>query len=843
MSTAAPSANAKKAATSQHELLESLVDIVTRHANEQLIGVGTRVVSALLDVSDPALEARSVFQRVKSGNLLKENSYAFFHLASASLEKALQKEVRDLAPRARSELIAEAALSLVPFEEMDNKVAFDAISRPFEMAYATQIATLNVRLGFLLNRDILRIAQNPFRPEMFLSVLNAAWQEFEPNVEAHQLIIPLLRPAVLWDFGSMYDALCDALMNKGVQPGSIDSYNIRKTESAAAAKIKRAKDQAALARQLRQFLSDGSSTDADFNAAIPMIPLIPDLPQGAATGGGWRPSGVQGFSGETMLAQPALAHPLFEPTGQQGGGRHAGPQQGGPHYIGPQQGGVHYARPQQGGVQYTGPQHAGEQFAGPQPGGGHFGGPAHAGGAAPHGAYAAAGTVLGQAGYGAAPAPLLDMLKTLQSRMPEHFSATPSHPGPVMGGEVFYLPRLKDSIPKGSLSRGDESTIDLLSKIFDTVFIDPNIPKEIRNLIQFLQIPVLKAALVDKNFFFEEAHPARRMINLLSSMVMEQRSSDDPLFQAMQRSVERIGQEAGEGEAAFSEAVAALEESIRAEERFEVEAIAAPIAVALKQEKVTVATRSAKTAIAARVGSGEVVAVLETFLEHKWTSVLTVAYSVEDDKPGAVNNATRTMDDLIWSVKPKITHKERKELITRLPGLLATLNKWLDIIKWEDADRLQFFAELAECHASIVRAPLDITPERQLEIAVEVAQADAQRRLEKDNAAASALEQVVDEAIVTVDTLERGCWLAFVQPDDSVRKAKLAWISPLKTLYIFSLGARQESFSLSAEKLVAGVRAAKVRLVQVDGVVERALSEAMGTGAVNDSDMGDNVAA
>jgi hypothetical protein len=287
----------------------------------------------------------------------------------------------------------------------------------------------------------------------------------------------------------------------------------------------------------------------------------------------------------------------------------------------------------------------------------------------------------------------------------------------------------------------------------------------------------------------------------------------------------------------FSDAVAELEESVKAEEVFEVEAIAAPIAAALKQEKVTRATRSAKTAVAARVGSGEVVAVLETFLEHKWTSVLTVAYSVEEEKPGAVNNATRTMDDLIWSVKPKITHAERKDLIAKLPGLLATLNKWLDIIKWEDADRLQFFAELAECHASIVRAPLDITPERQLEIAVEVAQEDAKRRLEKDNAAAAAVEEVVDEAIVTVDTLERGTWLQFTQSDGSLRRAKLAWVSPLKTLYIFSLGARQESFSLSAEKLAAGVRAEKVRVVLTDGVVERALSEAMGAGAVNDSDM------
>ncbi|UUZ54039.1 DUF1631 domain-containing protein [Massilia sp. H-1] len=396
-------------------------------------------------------------------------------------------------------------------------------------------------------------------------------------------------------------------------------------------------------------------------------------------------------------------------------------------------------------------------------------------------------------------------------------------------------------MPKGTLSRGDESTIDLLSKVFETVFLDPNIPKEVRELIKFLQIPVLKAALSDKNFFFEEAHPARRMIDLLSRMGLEQRSQDDPLFQAMQRSVERVGRENDDG-GIFSSAVEELEATLKADETEAVAAIAEPIAVALKQEKVYAATRSAQTAVAARVGSGKVVAVLETFLEHKWTSVLTVAYSVEEEKPGAVSSATKTMDDLIWSVKPKITHDERRQLIAKLPGLLATLNKWLDVIKWQEADRLQFFAELAECHASIVRAPLDITPERQLEIAVEVAQEDAKRRLEKETAAASEPEVEIDEAVVAVETLERGAWLEFTQTDGSMLKAKLAWVSPLKTLYIFSLGARKESFSLSSEKLVAGMRAEKVGILRTEGLVERALSDAMAGGAVNDPSL-DAVAA
>jgi hypothetical protein len=791
--TATSTVNAKKAAiASQHELLDSLVTIVIKHANEHLIGVGTRLVAALLDVDDPRLDARQVFQRVKSGNLLKENSYAFIHLASGGLDKALRKEVDALLPRPRKAEINEASLTLVPFEEMDNRVAFDAISRPFEMKYAAQIATLNVRLGFLLNRDILRIAQNPFRPEMFLSAINTAWKEFEPNEEAHGLVVPQLQPTLLWDFGPMYDALCDALVSKG-QPGKVDSYNIKKTEGANAAKAKRSKQHEQLAKQLRQFLSG----DAD-NEFGDDIPLSPDLPAMAASGGGWRPSGAQGFDVAAPVFSEQVLHVPAGPLQQFAGGYHGAPTAS------------HQAGGHPGGAGHPSPHH-----------GNHY--PDHG----------AIGAALGQAGYGATQAPLLDMLKALQSRMPEQFAATPLGPHAAQAVDVFYLPRLKEGLPKGTLSRGDESTIDLLSKVFETVFLDPNIPKEVRELIKFLQIPVLKAALSDKNFFFEEAHPARRMIDLLSRMGLEQRSGDDPLFQAMQRSVDQVGRDNDDG-GIFSRAVEELEATIKADETEAVAAIAEPIAVALKQEKVYAATRSAQTAVAARVGSGKVVAVLETFLEHKWTSVLTVAYSVEEEKPGAVSSATKTMDDLIWSVKPKITHDERRQLIAKLPGLLATLNKWLDVIKWQEADRLQFFAELAECHASIVRAPLDITPERQLEIAVEVAQEDAKRRLEKETAAASEPEVEIDESVVAVETLERGAWLEFTQTDGSMLKAKLAWVSPLKTLYIFSMGARKESFSLASEKLVAGLRAEKVRILRIEGMVERALSDAMAGGAVND---------
>ncbi|TFW22669.1 DUF1631 family protein, partial [Massilia arenosa] len=400
---------------------------------------------------------------------------------------------------------------------------------------------------------------------------------------------------------------------------------------------------------------------------------------------------------------------------------------------------------------------------------------------------------------------------------------------------VVYLPQLKATMPQGALTRGDEHTIDLLGKIFETVYRDPSIPGEIRDLINFLQIPVLKAALLDKNFFFQDAHPARRLIELLSRLGWEQRKApDDPVFQAMRRSVDRVGRDFDAEMEVFNDAVAELEAAIQSHEQAAEQALAEPIALAMRQEKRAIAVKSAQDAVRVRVGTGEVVAVVETFLQNRWTSVMTLAYTIEDDKPGAVNNATRTMDDLIWSVKPKATHEQRKELISKLPGLIQRLNKWLDVIKWQDAERLQFFAELAECHASIVRAPIELSPDRQLELAVEAAQKDALRRIEQEKAAEEAVaraEAELDDVELTVDSLERGMWVEFQQEDGTQRKVKLAWVSPRRTLFIFSTGARQEAFSMPAGQLVDALRDGKATLIGLEGVVGRALSEAIGAPA------------
>jgi hypothetical protein len=778
--SSAPAPTARNPAASVQATLGELVAIARKYLDEQMMALASRIVAELLDVpagSDPQLVSR----RLKSGNLLKNNAYAFLHLASKQLEPALRREIDQLVPNAKPKAGAMVELALVPMDEMDTRIAFGALSRPFDIAVSEPLAQLGVRLGLLLGRELVRAAHNPFRPEVFLVGIHQTWCEFEPDREAHDLILPLLRPGIVFDLVPLLDALNEHLKSRA---GA--ARNIQKTLDAAAARAARARGDAALAQQLRRFLGAESG-----GIEAGLIPDLPNMPQGQ---GGWRPSGASGF--------------VCAPDGASSTAGAPAPGSGASH---PGATARASGDPARAGTVPPTLQVAAGSAASP---------PAH-------------GAVPGAAGSATAwaPVPLLERLEQLPSR---HLPG----PAPSAGSvphNVFYLPRLKQSLPKGSLSRGDENTLDLLSRIFETILIDDSIAPETRELIEFLQVPVLKAALRDQAFFFEDAHPARRMLDLLSGLGWEQRrAADDPLVQSMRRSVGTLG-DVHADPARFADAVAELEARIAEEERAVEAAIAGTIAKALKQEKQAAAARSAREAIAVRLGDSEVLALVGAFLENRWHTVLTLAYTIEDDRPGAVRNATRVMDELIWSVKPKATQEERKALLGRLPSLLGALNKWLDLIQWQDAERLQFFARLAECHAAIVRAPIDLSPERQLELAVEAAQQDALRRIALEQAAVAAgSEAPVDEAHDRLAALERGMRLEFSDAAGGVRKVRLAWVSPLRTLFIFSGAGRQEAFSLPAEKLAQALHAGSARVVALEGVVGRVLQDAMRDAAVND---------
>ncbi|HVL75477.1 MAG TPA: DUF1631 family protein [Noviherbaspirillum sp.] len=426
---------------------------------------------------------------------------------------------------------------------------------------------------------------------------------------------------------------------------------------------------------------------------------------------------------------------------------------------------------------------------------------------------------------------LLTYLDSLQHNLFDQHLAACGAEGPKNASVLTHIRR---HAPAGSLDQADEAVLDLLAAVFGSVLRQAEIALELRIAIASLQLPMFKAALADHAFFFRPDQPARRSIELLAEVALgwdPEKGHTDPVFVAVRRNVERIRRGVAERSSVFNDAVWDLESFIRRDLTAADQILAAPIADSLREEKQRGAEKAARTEVALRVGKGEVVAFVETFLEDRWVPVLTLAYGEQDAHPDGVKDALKTMDDLVWSVKPKLTAIERRQLLALLPGMVAALNRWLDRVQWTGAERAQFFAELAQSHASLVRAPLETSPQRQVQLALEAAQRAAERRRQRQAQQPPRREpDMFDRA---VHRLERGAWIEFAGPG-APRRLRLAWVSPMRSMFVFATRERQYAQSLTDEALAAALREERARIIESAGLVRRALCGALGLPANED---------
>ncbi len=129
-----------------------------------------------------------------------------------------------------------------------------------------------------------------------------------------------------------------------------------------------------------------------------------------------------------------------------------------------------------------------------------------------------------------APAPtaneLLGALSVLQSQLASSGPATTQDMDTAsLSREVAHLKEhllgqlgaLRGERP-GQVSSLDEDTIDLVSMLFEFILEDQNLPAQMQVLLARLQIPYLKAAILDRRMFSQRQHPARLLLDGLADL-------------------------------------------------------------------------------------------------------------------------------------------------------------------------------------------------------------------------------------------------------------------------------------------------------------------------------------
>lgn len=75
-----------------------------------------------------------------------------------------------------------------------------------------------------------------------------------------------------------------------------------------------------------------------------------------------------------------------------------------------------------------------------------------------------------------------------------------------------------------------EKTIDFIKLIFDAIIEDKSISDAIKALLLSLQIPVIKASMLDQEFFVNDNHPARELLDKIAEIGVGVTEHKDPLY-------------------------------------------------------------------------------------------------------------------------------------------------------------------------------------------------------------------------------------------------------------------------------------------------------------------------
>jgi hypothetical protein len=739
-------------------MLTGCRDLMLHRTRLQLATAMDRLAEVLLDSASKSFEPKVVSTLMESRGLLQAERAAITESFSEALAARIDGKRATGIPDRKVEAVDQ--LSLQSDEVLDEFVAARSLSRSIESACLADVPPFHQRIAFLRSDAELKLAENPFAPPSVVGSLLDALLAVDTTGDVR---LAWLRGLTMMGGLGFRDVYSD--LNRFLSDGGVGVPAIRAGGGAAAGGQAGMPGGSGAAGAYGGDAAVSSAQAMDGIAAAMHAAMgIPGVAHGYGQGGGQMMQ--HGFAGEQPMQ--ALASNLVSLVSRL---QHMVPGlSGGPDTTDPSL--VAMLREKEA-LQVS-------AALGFSPSGGYR--PALA-----HGIDRS----------------LLASLSELQA-MPN--MGTMQVGGTPVAPSASVLRSVVPGYTTGDISVLDATTTELVAMVFDFVFARPELRDEIKVVLGRLQIPMLKAAMVDRGFFSRKNHPARQLLNRLSDLGIGWNVGDgveDSTYQKIKAVVEQINRDFVDDLGVFTGALVDVEQFISEIELDAQPAIDAETAEAETADRHLAAMNTAKHAVESRFAQQPLPEPIREFIEVAWQPHLQDA--LLDEGPGSIKyeEAVGALDELIWSVTPKSEPSDRAQLSKRVPALVKRLRKTLKSLSDETVN--PFFDRLFEVHTGLLKGaePEYVEP-------IEVAE----------------LEEIDESDPFTqlVRQMERNQWIEMSNEKGELTYAKLAWMSPQGTTYLFTTRHGRKAASLSPMELAEWFRTDRARLIEAEPIVDRALA-------------------
>lgn len=270
-------------------------------------------------------------------------------------------------------------------------------------------------------------------------------------------------------------------------------------------------------------------------------------------------------------------------------------------------------------------------------------------------------------------------IELAQDSLKQRLVEAPADQAPAMTTPMLVeeLQQRKTLLKHAANTPAERATIEIVAMMFQSILTEDRLPATVRVWFARLQMPVLRVAVSEPDFFATIDHPARRLIDRMGACVMGFDTAAQHVGDTLEKEIKRVVQvvEAypDTGRRVFQTVLVEFEKFLDHYFRNENEMTRKGVSLAQQVEQretlaiqYTIELRRMLNEIPVQEG-------IRQFLFQVWADVLATTAVRYGGQSEETRQMKRAAADLIWSASAKVTREERAEVIRRLPVLLKQL--------------------------------------------------------------------------------------------------------------------------------------------------------------------------
>ncbi len=294
----------------------------------------------------------------------------------------------------------------------------------------------------------------------------------------------------------------------------------------------------------------------------------------------------------------------------------------------------------------------------------------------------------------AAPAPLASAalaqaLAQQQMQAQTYYSsmaAMAPQAGPVgvvqLVGAVGTVRERSAELKKKAGTDSEKAIIEVVALMFQSILSEDRIPPAVRVLFARLQVPVLRVALAEPDFFSDLNHPTRLLIDRMGACVMgfDTTAIDGSALEAEIRRVVQVIEQYPETGRKVFQLVREEFETFLAKFLTQKKSTARVVTVAQQVEQRETLTIQYTIELRSMLKDMPVRDDIRDFLFKIWAEVLALSAVRAGAQHADTLAFKRTAADLVWAAGAKPHRSDRTKVIQSLPGLLERLRQGLALV-------------------------------------------------------------------------------------------------------------------------------------------------------------------